>query len=286
MITADVLVVGGGPVGLSAAIALHHQGVSFVLVERHPEPTAFPKAVRSVRARWSCSAVGAWRTRYSPRRSHVPRTSTSTLTDPGYNRFSSAPDLGDYPHSPTFTAIYSQERLEPLLRGEIDRRTPGAARFGTTLTGFDQDADEVTATVTTAEGRTERIRSRYLLGADGPASMVRSACGISLQGAEGLSTNLNILFEADLRDHVADRLSLLYTVDGGVFMAVDNDHRWLLNLVNPPADVDLVTLIRQSTGLHGLTPEVIGHRRWNARAQLAERFRSGRVFLAETRPIR
>ena len=39
-----VLIVGAGPAGLATAIGLGRQGVSSVLVERHPGTSIFPKA--------------------------------------------------------------------------------------------------------------------------------------------------------------------------------------------------------------------------------------------------
>jgi hypothetical protein len=59
---------------------------------------------------------------------------------------------------------------------------------------------------------------------------VRRALGIELTGPADLSHNLNIFFEADLREHVTDRLSLVYFVSNagvhGAFAAVDNRRRW------------------------------------------------------------
>jgi 2-polyprenyl-6-methoxyphenol hydroxylase-like FAD-dependent oxidoreductase len=50
MLEADVLVVGAGPVGLTASIALSQHGVRHVVVERHPSTSVAPKA-RGINAR-------------------------------------------------------------------------------------------------------------------------------------------------------------------------------------------------------------------------------------------
>jgi putative polyketide hydroxylase len=39
-----VIIIGGGPVGLSAAICLAYQGIESVLIEKHPTTTNHPKA--------------------------------------------------------------------------------------------------------------------------------------------------------------------------------------------------------------------------------------------------
>jgi 2-polyprenyl-6-methoxyphenol hydroxylase-like FAD-dependent oxidoreductase len=51
-----VVIVGGGPVGLSMAILLQRFGVEFVLLERSATTTDHPKA--PTRARWRSSGSG------------------------------------------------------------------------------------------------------------------------------------------------------------------------------------------------------------------------------------
>ena len=40
----EVIIIGGGPVGLSAAISLAYQGIKSILIEKHPTTTNHPKA--------------------------------------------------------------------------------------------------------------------------------------------------------------------------------------------------------------------------------------------------
>ncbi|MEU7897345.1 FAD-dependent monooxygenase [Nonomuraea sp. NPDC049152] len=143
-----------------------------------------------------------------------------------------------------------------------------------------------------ADGQVSTVRAAYVIGADGAGSFVRRELGIAMSGDAALSRNLNILFEADLRPHVEDRLSLIYTIANpaltGTFMTVDNRRRWLFNLVHDPARraVDGLTLdgcaglIREAAAVPDLDINVIATQEWTAAALLAERYRVGRVFLA------
>jgi pentachlorophenol monooxygenase len=51
------------------------------------------------------------------------------------------------------------------------------------LTGFEQDADGVTATLSAEDGRAETVRAGYLVGADGAHSIVRKTLDLSFEGA-------------------------------------------------------------------------------------------------------
>lgn len=284
-----VLIAGGGPVGLSLAIRLARYAVPVVLVERHPAPSAFPKG-RALSVR-TMEIYRRWGLENQITAAGLPRDQLAffagtTLTDPHGTRIVTNPTAHPVP-SPTFTLLCSQDRLEPLLRAEADRVAPGHIRFGTELTSFTQNDDKVTATAGTTV-----VTADYLVAADGAASPVRDRLAIAMAGPADVSHNLNILFEADLAAHVLGRESAVYTVRKpglhGTFLAVDNDRRWLFNLVadgtDPGlaslSDADCASLVRAAAGLPDLPVTVVDRRPWHASAQVADRFRQGRVFLA------
>ena len=62
----SVLVVGGGPAGLTAAGALSRLGVDCLVVERRDSLSALPRATRSARGRWRSCGRGGSRTRCGP----------------------------------------------------------------------------------------------------------------------------------------------------------------------------------------------------------------------------
>ncbi|MFI9550549.1 FAD-dependent monooxygenase [Nonomuraea endophytica] len=283
----EVLIVGGGPAGLCASIALSRFGVPSVLVERHPVASAFPKGrALSIRTMEILRRYGLEDRVVAagvPRQEGLHFFFGTSLSDPGHVRNSNLPDPARAALSPTFTTICSQDVLEPLLREHAESLGSGTIRFGREVTGLEQDESGVTATL--ADGGT--IRAAYAIAADGAAGLVRERLGVGMSGEAELSRNLNILFEADLREHVADRFSLVYTIANaeltGTFMTVDNRRRWLFNLVHDPArpvSGDLVEVIRRAAGVPGLDVKVVATQEWSAAARLADRYRVGRIFLA------
>lgn len=286
-----VLIVGGGPVGLCASIALSRCGVPSLLVERHPDTSIFPKgralSIRTMEVLRRYGLAERVLAAGVPREESLHFFFGTSLTAPDYTRNGNLPDPERAAFSPTFTAVCSQDVLEPLLRRHAESLI-GSVRFGQEVIGLDQDADGVTVRL----GDQSTVRAAYVIAADGAGSFVRDSLAIGMSGDAELSRNLNILFEAELRPHVADRLSLIYTIANpaltGVFMTVDNDRRWLFNLVHDPArrsvdglsDGDRAEVVRQAAGVPELDVRVVGTREWTASALLADRYRAGRVFLA------
>ncbi|XVQ89222.1 FAD-dependent monooxygenase [Microbispora siamensis] len=291
-----VLIVGGGPVGLCASIALSRAGVASTLVERHLASSPFPKgralSIRTMEVLRGYDLEDRVVAAGVPREESLHFYFGASLTAADYTRNSNVPDPARAALSPTFTTVCSQDVLEPLLRDHAESFAPARVLFGWELTGFEQDPDGVTARLTGPDGRPRAVRAAYMVAADGAAGRVRRMLGIAMPGDRVLSRNLNILFEADLRPHVADRLSLVYSIANptltGTFMTVDNHDRWLFNLVHDPArrSVDGLTaddcadLVRQAAGVPDLKVKVIATQEWTASAMLADRYRSGRVFLA------
>ncbi|WP_326553886.1 FAD-dependent monooxygenase [Micromonospora sp. NBC_01813] len=287
-----VLIVGGGPVGLSLAIRLAQLDVPVLLAERRANASAFPKG-RALSVR-SMEIYRSWGLEAEVTAAGLPRDqlafySGRSLVDPAGNRFVTSPAARPLP-SPTYTLLCSQDRLEPLLRAHAERLAPGRIRFGTELVGL-RDA---TATVRDcSSGATETIVADWIVAADGARSSVRDSLGIEMAGPDDASHNLSILFEADLAAHLAGRQSVVYRISRpglhGEFLAVDNDRRWLFNLIadgddhpglDRLGDGECVALIRSAAGLPYLRLTLLTRRTWHASAKVAVRFRHGRILLA------
>ncbi|GAA0385765.1 FAD-dependent oxidoreductase [Acrocarpospora corrugata] len=291
-----VIIAGGGPTGLCASIALSRLDVRSLLVERHPATSAFPKG-RALSIR-TMEILRRYGLEDHVTKAGLPRTESlhfyfgDALTSAEYIRRGNLPDPARAALSPTFTTVCSQDILEPLLREEAEAQACGELWFGHELVALSQDPTGVTAEIQGPDGTTRIIRAAYLIGADGAGSFVRRRLGITMDGDAELSRNLNILFDADLRPRVRDRLSLIYTIANpsltGTFMAVDNQRRWLFNLIHDPArqGVDGLTrdgcveVVRRAAGLPDLELTVTGVQEWTAAALLARHYRDDRVFLA------
>jgi 2-polyprenyl-6-methoxyphenol hydroxylase-like FAD-dependent oxidoreductase len=294
-----VLIVGGGPVGLTASILLSHFGIRSLLVERHPGTALHPKA-RGINARtmemyrqlgveqgirdaglpadrarfivWTRSLAGEEIDRRIPGRSRPENQAAS----------------------PVRNALCAQDYLEPVLRAFAERAGAGALRFNTELTAFEQDATGVTGTlVDRLTGAETRARAQYVIAADGAQSRIRRAVGVKMLGKEHVYESVNVLLNADLRPWTAHRPSALYFVEQpglkATFLTIDGVERWgfLVNSFRAYGQTAedftpeyTLALIRRAAGVPDLPVTILGIVPWTASAIVAEDYRHGRVFLA------
>src|ERR1700735_5570861 len=78
---------------------------------------------------------------------------------------------------------FLQPLFEAALRENVAASDSVELWLGARLAGFEQDADGVTAEVTTGDGEAVSLRARYLVGADGGRSTVRKIAGIEMTGS-------------------------------------------------------------------------------------------------------
>ncbi|KAB8190955.1 FAD-dependent oxidoreductase [Nonomuraea phyllanthi] len=287
----EVLVVGGGPVGLCTAIELSRHGISTLLVERHAGTSIFPKA-RLITTR-TMELFRAWGIQEEVERAGMPREEYlavgvgSSLTATDFVR--AAAELSrDAPQSPTYTFLCAQDLLEVILRRLAESLTD--VRFATSMTGTRPTGDGVEAVISGAGGET-LVRCRYLVAADGGRSGVRESLGITTEGPPPLGHMISIMFEADLGFLPPERraaLSFLREPPCAV-EAVDQRRRWMVQTGYDPEEggspedfTDEVCLraVRDAVGVPDLPVTLLGMLPWVQQVMVASAFRSGPVFLA------
>ncbi|MGH3503149.1 MAG: FAD-dependent monooxygenase, partial [Nocardioidaceae bacterium] len=192
----QVVIVGGGPVGLSLAIELGQQGVTCELVDKRPRLGRLPKMERcNARTMEHFRRMGiADRVRAAGLPGDVPmdvficvgsvvRPPLVHHRYPSVDRFRAMGrrvNDGSLPLEPY--QLISQYTLEPLLRDVAENTPRVTVRFGNELVDFDQDDQGVTARVAADDGQVRSVRTAYLVGCDGGNSIIRDRLGIPLRG--------------------------------------------------------------------------------------------------------
>jgi putative polyketide hydroxylase len=299
MKSAPVLIVGGGPVGLTASLLLSRQGVRSLLVERHPGTAIHPKA-RGINAR-TMEIYHQHGLAAAIRKAGLPPAHTGFIvwakTLAGeeierrvpWGRRAQSAEV-----SPVPACLCAQDDLEPVLRHFAEREGPAELRFNAEMTRFAQDDAGVVATVVDgASGARQEIAARYMIGADGAQSPVRRGLGVRMLGHENVYDSVNILINADLRPWTAHRPAALYFIENpelrATFLTINAADRWgfLVNALPAQgfrtADVTAaraVELVRLAAGVPELAVTVLGIAPWTASAHVAERYGHGRIFLA------
>jgi len=300
MLDIPVLIVGGGPVGLTASLLLSRHGVRSLPVERHPGTAIVPKA-RGINARTmemyrQCGVEAAIRAAgLSEERRGRLIVWTETLAGKEIERrVPGRASPKNMAVTPTTNCLCAQDDLEPVLRRFAETAGPGALRFNTELTSFSQKDGSVTGTMTDrVTGEETRFSARYLIAAEGAQSRVRRSLGVQMIGEEKVYDSVNILFNADLRQWTEHRPAALYFVEQpelrGTFLTINGTDRWGFLIHSPsqygykPGDFTserCAALIRQAVGIPELVVSVLGVSPWEASAIVADRYREGAVFLA------
>ena len=182
----QVLIVGGGPVGVALAVNLGLRGISSAVIERHTEIQRIPKGQnllqRSVEHFWF------WGIEEELRAGRVMPREFPMNGIVAYGNLT-----GEYWYAPPLREIlnpYYFLENERLPQYEMDkvlrRKAAGMAkvdlRLGWTAETVEQDADGVRIAIVGPDGTREVVDGDYAVGCDGSRSLVREQIGISQSG--------------------------------------------------------------------------------------------------------
>src|SRR5215469_10052532 len=174
----QVLVAGGGPVGLALAAELGWQGIACVLVEQSDGVVKTPKMNEvNTRSMEFCRRWGiAEQVLDTPFPLDWPKDAVFVTSLAGYElgRVARPPrQIRASEHSPEYTQTCSQHWFDPILQRFARSFSGVELRYRSRLESFAQNADGVSATIANfATGAQETIEADYLVGCDGAASTV------------------------------------------------------------------------------------------------------------------
>lgn len=308
----DVVIVGGGPAGLMLAIELGCRGVACILIEEDRDEPAFPKAnatsartMEHYRRRGFANEVRSLGlTADHPQDvvycTRLAGTELARFRIPSRQEAAGQRAFGDYGEAawptPELPHRGQQMFIEPVLRRQLALHPSVDARYGWHATAVYTHADQAEVEVTPPDGAAlQTLRCRYVVGCDGPRSLVRKSMGV---GYSGTSQEARDFFGGQMLS-VHFRSPDLYDVLGKErawqYWAVNAEQRCLLVAID---GIDTFMLCIQL--LPGQSAETVDHRRaaqlavgapftmnviatapWLAGYMLvADRFQSGRALIA------
>ncbi|MBV2155377.1 FAD-dependent oxidoreductase [Kitasatospora sp. SUK 42] len=280
--TTEVLIVGAGPTGLALALDLARHGVTALLVERGPAlfPGSRGKGLqpRTLEVLDDLGVLDEVRAVAGP----YPPNLFWRDGEPQGERPMYDPTEPSEAEPYTETLMLPQWRTQQVLYARL-RELGGEVAFGRELVGLAQDEDGVTAEFATGGP----VRARYLVAADGGRSTVRRLLGI---GMTGETVDPDPMLVADVRLTGLDRDHWhVFHAEQGLLAICPLAGTEEFQLVarcpeGATADLSLDGLRALVAERSHLGADQLTGVRWASefrpRAALADRFRSGRAFLA------
>ena len=293
----DVLINGGGPVGMGLAIELGQRGIRTCVIERFPEPQPIPKGQNLTQR--TCEHFRAWHCEDEIRTAHpIPEgggiggmTSHGTLlSDYTYDWLNRAKVKDYYFAANARLPQYATERVLRTRAAELPSVT---IRYGWAGEALEQSPDGIRLTISDREkAKTEAVEARYLVGCDGSRSKVREAAGIDEHLSDHNRLMALLVFRSEELNELLKRypgkafycvLNPEYEGYWLFFGRVDHGLSWFFHAPVPPGttrdNFDFKGLLQKAVGQpFDLQIDHIGL--WDLRVSMAKTYRKGPVFIA------
>lgn len=293
-----VLIVGCGPTGMTMALALSQFGVKSTVVDRHDAISRSPRAhALNCRTLEIFDALGVDMARL--------REAATPDAESGWVRWIdtlSGGEFGVLPYErmdapedvPTAHPLFNiaQPDAEAVLLEAVLQDPNIEVHRGWEWHRCDEGDSDVRSLLQNRNGEQWQVTSQYLVGADGANSPVRESQGINMAGTGVIQRFKNVHFRADLSHIAGDKPAILYWVlrqsCAGTLLAYDIRDNWVFmypymeEVTDPASLTDQVCtdLAKEAVGAADTAMEVIGIGDWEMRSEVAEAYRTGRIFLA------
>jgi 2-polyprenyl-6-methoxyphenol hydroxylase-like FAD-dependent oxidoreductase len=277
-IDTDVLIVGGGPVGLFLANECARHNLRWRLVETHASQSKYSKALSIFPRTLEILDMAGMAAPFLDAANRV--TSVVVMShDRRLAHMSFMPAESPYP----FVAMVPQNVSEAILADQLTRKG-GRVEYETTFISAEQDDDGVSATLD-HKGEPLSVRASFLVGCDGAHSVVRRMVNISLEGGEYDASFMLADIETD-DDLPADELQLCPSEFGpvAIFPMSATRRRIVATIDRPEGDapsLDLVRRILRQRAPRGIEAHAM---HWSSYFRIHHRhatnLRVGRVFMA------
>lgn len=294
---ADVIIVGGGPVGMGLSIELGQRGIRCIVVERYATPQLIPKGQNLTQR--TMEHFYAWGAEKQLRaaRTIPPEYGIGGLT--AYNTL-----LGTYsydwlqrdlvkPYYFTANERLPQYATEAVLRARAAELPSIQTMYGWNFGTLAQDHDGVSVTISEKNGSAQKtLRASYVVGCDGARSNVRQQAGITQTKTDHDRLMVLLVFRSQELHKLLERFpgksyyNVLQPDLKGYwkfFGRVDLGNTWFFHAPVPPGttadNFDFKAYLEDAVGApFEVEFEHIGF--WDLRFMLADSYRADRVFVA------
>ncbi|TQM02996.1 FAD-dependent monooxygenase [Pseudonocardia kunmingensis] len=294
-----VLIAGGGPSGLAAAIELGRAGIRCAVVEPRvsvatDRPRAKTTSARTMELLRRWGLADRVRAAAPLPVAHAQDVVFCTrLTGHEITRFPNAFAL--HPQRRDEFAECGQQIPQPVveevLRAAVAELPTVEFLAGHRLVAAEDGPDGLRARIAGPDDSVREVTAGYLLGCDGATGASRDAIGARYAGGSGALPNLNVTFRApELTEERVCARAVHYWVlgaeVGGIVGRMDLDGTWWAiaqGVDASAADVDPAALVRSMVGTDDtgadIDVEVLATDPWTARMLLVDRYRGDRTFL-------
>jgi len=274
----DVLIVGAGPTGLALAATLQQAGIRHVLIDKLAEGQNTSRAaVIHAHTLEVLDSIGV----ADSLAQNGLKLSTFSIRDRDRSLLSLPFDALASKHA--YLLMLPQDATERILAERLIA-LGGTIHRGVAATAVNQGAGDAQVSITSEAGDST-IRARYVVGADGMHSKVRTAAAIDFEGAAYSDSFVlaDVHMDWPLRD---EEVSLFFAAEGVTVVAPlpDGSYRVVATLENAPErpgvkDIQALINARGPSRQPGRVTDVIWSSRFRVHHRLASAYRNNRLFL-------
>lgn len=289
-----VLIVGGGPVGLSMALCLARQNVSSLIIEKHSGRTPHPRA-RGVSMR-TMELLKQWGNIDELLKYEFPKEAIrfiwlDSLQGNEVTRVEMK-GLENYTHGPIAASFVTQDCVEEYLHHTLQQYQEAEVQFSKEMISFEENDTGVTVKLLDRKNNKEElVHAQYLIAADGSRSSIRKQLNIEMTGPDNLARSCSVYCKFDISQWTMHRPSIGYfftnpkILGRSLFTAYGKNH-WVVGMNLKPentkddfSDEYCLNEIRRVLDLPNLDIKILNKSFWTMAAQIATQYRQGNVFL-------